>query len=201
MKRLFINIFFTLTLVTFPVYAEVPLSDRETNAIINYTGHTYRLINAYLRADFFERIFVLGLVDPRNWTVIENRVADLDSALVKLPPVNAISYRVSFVPQNVWSQIEERKVYEDPAFLSTKATEMSTDWNKDPDGGQNVYFMIWGCSGRDIGQYSIARQEKEILFPRGSSFDVLSVRSKVTHYGSRFFEVRMKDRHCVNSSI
>jgi hypothetical protein len=89
----------------------------------------------------------------------------LSAALAKLPPYHGKVERYITVPLEAVTNHQVGNIVEYPAFTSTTA------------GGiiypGNIKLIIISQSGRFVRDYSVNKQEKEVLFDRGSRFRIL----------------------------
>jgi hypothetical protein len=147
------------------------LSLTERSAIRAYTSGKYEMINGVLR----------GTMAPT--LEISNLISRVSSGLVKLPPYQGQVYRYASLR---WSLIKTRywpgAVVVEPFFVSAAETRDGTKIDlflksglSDPEK-RHVYFVIQSKSGKNIQPYSVYPFEKEILFNRGTSFQVVQVK-------------------------
>lgn len=111
----------------------------------------------------------------------------LDKALEKLPVYNgAVLFRVTDLPQSARSKIVTGEIYSDAAFMSASKVDLGKSF------GNEYRFTIYeSVQGREISGFSAFTREQEILFPRGSKFDIIKA-SPDDKTG--FIEVLLRDK-------
>lgn len=142
--------------------AAVKLSQKEIDAVSDYTTDSFQQINSYLRN---------GGSQQKDLNTIISRV---DSALEKLPKFDGTTYRAFTVPADQFddlsTQLSVGRTYVDKAYMSASDR---------PRGfqavGNNVISMeIRGGNGADISKISLNPGEREVLYRRGQEFIVES---------------------------
>lgn len=130
------------------------LTDDQIAALHGYTRNEgYKMLNPALRGQV--------PMTPE----IGAFAGHLDDGLNQLPPYKGVSYRGSSPPADVLDQYQPGNIVSDAAPKSTAA-----DPGKSFSG--SLREEVLGESGRDISGFS-KYDEAEILFPRGTKFDVL----------------------------
>ncbi len=136
---------------------------------------------------------------PRE--VMERRVALIDSGLKPLPVCRSVTYRGTFIPQEVLEKILWTRIYKDPAFFSTsrdgRVDFILPHYIHSHEGSQRVYFVIHGSSGRDVSSVAQSQEEKEVVFPRDTHFAVVLVRTKrasAQSGGGEYLEITLMER-------
>ncbi|GAB4621091.1 hypothetical protein MOKP122_39850 [Mycobacterium avium subsp. hominissuis] len=99
------------------------------------------------------------------------RVDALQKALEKLPVYEGAVVRGTNLPADVLEQYRPGEVITEAAFTST-STDHTVAQSSAFAG--NTEFRIWSTTGRDVSSVSMYPDEKEILFPAGSKFYVVS---------------------------
>jgi hypothetical protein len=140
------------------VPATGPLTSEELSALTDYTGTGHADLNSALRSD---------AVDATQHA----RIEALNKALEKLPPYHGPVVRGANLPPEVLAQYLPGEVVTEPAFLSTTTNPAIA---QSPAFSGNVELRILSTTGRDLSSVSILPHEREILFPAGTKFYVLS---------------------------
>ncbi len=95
----------------------------------------------------------------------------VSEALYRLPPSPGTTFRGSLHPEDVLAHYT-------PGHIITESAFTSTSRDLEPvlklSRGGNVLFEITGTSGRDISSYSFLEAEKEVLYDKGTYFQVVS---------------------------
>jgi hypothetical protein len=125
----------------------------------DYTTGSYVEMNNYLR----------DLSNPGDIPGLEQRIEATTTALSKLPPVPGTTYRGVEMFPGLLDQFEVGKTWSDPAFLSSSLSPTTAN-----GFGPGVRFTLEGRSGVDVSAISAYRHEAEVLFQRGTKFDVMS---------------------------
>jgi len=152
------------------------LSLHEAIAVRGYTDKKieyYRSLNLDLR---------------RNRTAAEQKefARLLDRALDKLPPYNGVVFRGLSLQSAQLAAIAHSDRYSVGSLFTWRAFS-SASILLSRAYGANVYFALRSTTGRELGNYSAAPSEKEVLFKRNSRFRVLSQRQ--VRSGLWFFDV------------
>lgn len=139
-----------------------------------YTADGYEEMNARLR----------GLTEELNLSTDPAQIAELDRLidltsreLKEFPEHAGTTYRVTRLPDDVLARITDGGTFKDDAFLSTSKNAATADTLHGAIGQgteAKVRFEVDGHSGRDLT--SVFAKESEVLFDRGTNFDVLSRR-------------------------
>lgn len=132
------------------------LTQKDLDALDDYTGAGSRDVNAALRTD---------TVSPTQQARIDN----INTALDKLPDHKGVVYRGTDLTPDLISQYKEGETITEKAFTSTSA---------DPARAfsGNTRFTIQSATGKDVSQYSAAQKaghiEDEVLFRSSTNFRV-----------------------------
>lgn len=146
------------------------LSTHHRNAIADYTTDKFQQVNGELRSGTVSK-------DTQRLT------ADLDAALSSAPKYDRPTVRSFSLPegeegQRIRSMLTQGGTFSDAAYLSSRKSPSITDraafQNKTAAAGQ-VVLRIQGRSGVDISDISMNPGEGEVLFPRGTEFQVSKV--------------------------
>jgi hypothetical protein len=132
---------------------EVKLTTAEEDAIKDYSGSAYVQLNSHLRA---------GAPMPSSLTDLSS---NLSSALSKLPDYKGMVYRGTTLDDAALAKYVQGKVVTEDAFTSSSTTR--------PFPG-NTQFTIFSSSGKEISGLSSIPTEDEVLFNKGTHFQVLS---------------------------
>ncbi|WP_025871600.1 OspG family effector kinase [Methylobacillus glycogenes] len=134
------------------------LTDAETMGVGLYTNGVYIPLNKALRSG---ETLVGGLAD------IDQAMQD---ALPRLSDGRVIkTFRGGRLPPGL--EGTEGSVFKDEAYLST-----SRDYKASKDFAGKSYskeYIIFGKSGADVSNISIESNEREVLYNRGTEFDIL----------------------------
>jgi len=134
------------------------LTSEDLSALNNYTGLGHDDLNDALRTE---------TVDASQ----RARVEALNRALEKLPPYAGPVVRGTDLPAHVLAAYQPDAVITEAAFLSTS---MEPGVAQSSAFAGNVEFRILSKTGRDISSFSLFPSEKEVLFPNGAMFYVLT---------------------------
>lgn len=159
--------------------------------VYDYTTENYQGMNPYLRdVDPLspEQQSVLdaeslGEMTDAQRASWEDRISDTDDGLASLPPYRAdptdatsTTWRGMHASDELLAQLDVGDTFRDHAYLSTSLDSrvaedfaLSADPTKTP-----TLLSIEGYDGVDVSQLSRYTREAEILFPRGSEFEVIS---------------------------
>jgi SPP1 gp7 family putative phage head morphogenesis protein len=157
--------------------ASYGLSQAEKVAVHAYTtgDKYYERLNAAMRSGSAERI-----------AAVAPMANVLDNALAKLPIYEGpVLFRVTDLPEAVAKKVRAGNVYADPAFMSASKTDMGTTF-----GNDYRFTIVASQKGREIAGFSAYSHEQEVIFPRGTKFDITEAR-KDTKTG--FTEVTLYD--------
>lgn len=159
--------------------------------VYDYTTANHQGMNAYLRdVDPLspEQQSILGTDSIANMTAEqraawEERIGKTDEGLSSLPPHRADPGDAT---STIWcglhasdellAQLEVGGTFRDPAYFSTSTESRIAEQfavTADPGRAPTV-LSIEGYNGVDVSQLSRYTDEAEILFPRGSEFEVVS---------------------------
>ena len=140
----------------------------EKNAINDYTGDHFQKVNAYLRQ---------GQSGDKT---LERMTGQIDAGLSKLPEHDGPAYRSFTVDDpklkaGLIDQLQPGKIYSDLSYQSASAK---------PRGfsamGKDAIAMEIHGGGHDVSGVSNNPLEREILFPRGMKFKVVSAETGKT---------------------
>lgn len=135
------------------------LSQKERNAIEDYTTDKFQKINGALRS---------GTDVPGESEIIKN----LDAALDKAPKHTGTVFRTFTADESIVKQLQPGMVYSDKAYMSASKDVPSFV------GKGKVAMQIISKNGVDISALSPHGQaEKEVLFQRGAKFDVIKAKT------------------------
>ncbi|MEU4240094.1 ADP-ribosyltransferase [Actinoplanes sp. NPDC026619] len=141
------------------------LSATEQATIRRYTGADHLPLNHYLRVpDAY----------PGGNAELDKFAGELSSALQQLPAEPGISYRGTNLSDELRSTFRPGEPTTDEGFLST--TRNPNRVFKEPQFNGNTFIVVVGRNGHDVAPFSHIEKEAEILFDRGTQFDVLSNR-------------------------
>jgi ADP-ribosyltransferase exoenzyme len=130
----------------------------DLTAMADYTGSGYLDLNDSLRniaVDASQRA----------------RIEALRNALRKLPAYDGTVVRGTDLPPEVIAQYQPGEVITEKAFLSTT---MNPTVAQSTAFAGNAEFRILSRTGRDISSFSVFPTEREVLFPPGAHFYVMS---------------------------
>lgn len=137
----------------------------------NYTGTAHKHINSFLRnpKDWEEgdKYLEYGLYTRPNPADMRAQADRVSTALGKLPPRPGQTYRGVDLSDDLVKQYRPGQVVTERGFTSTSA-----DASKSFD--RNSLMVITGHTGRNISEYSRNPSEQEILYDKGTDFQVIS---------------------------
>ena len=152
------------------------VSKTDKMAILDYTGEQFGMINGYLRG---RRAAIL----PEA----QKTISGLDSFLESAPKVETTSYRGVMLDEkifNEWKTLKKGGLFADKGFMSTTHDKSVIDAFKGSAQYQ-AEIHIKGKNGVLIESFSDAKEEKEILFKRGSTFNVEKIEVKKDKYSGK----------------
>ena len=142
------------------------ISTKEKNALTEYTNSTYVEINGFLRGrkgfeELGENKAFLSLVDT------------LDKTLLKSPKFKTTTHRfVAFDNREKFNDfignIKNKGVFTEKGFMSTSTQGLS----RFMDGKYRLKIEVKGKNGVLLKESSINPDENEVLFRKGSSFEI-----------------------------
>lgn len=159
--------------------------------VYDYTTENYDGMNPYLRnvdplnplqQDILDANAIDQMTDAQraHW---EERISHADEGLSGLPPYRgdpddpfSTTWRGMRATDSLLDQFVEGRLFSDPAYLST-STDSHVAEQFARGAGENqtpTLLKIEGYDGVDVKQLSRYMQESEILFPRGTEFEVVS---------------------------
>ncbi|MBF0425281.1 MAG: hypothetical protein HQL66_05640, partial [Magnetococcales bacterium] len=94
-------------------------------------------------------------------------IDSLETALAKLPDYAGDVTRATDLPDDVVGDIFPGGVYRDPGFMSTAIGETSFS-------GEYMFF-IKSKTGKWVEPFSFHPEQKEVLYPPGGEFTIISV--------------------------
>lgn len=143
------------------------ISDAQKKAVLDYTGGQYLQVNGYLRGT--RKAISEGA---------SNTIKELDGFMKTAPKVAAESYRGITLDQarfNEWKTLKKGSKFIDQGFLSTSQSKgVATAFQG--SAKYQVEMTIRGKNGVLVEALSDAKAEKEILFSRGSLFNVQQIK-------------------------
>jgi len=159
--------------------------------VYEYTTEHYDGMNPYLRnvdplnpqqQEILNAHSIDQMTDSQrsDW---EARITRTDEGLSALPPYRAdpddvfsTTWRGLRAPDSLLDQFVEGRSFSDPAYLSTSIdSDIAEEFARGANATQTPTLLtVHGYDGVDVMQLSRYMRESEILFPRGSKFDVLS---------------------------
>jgi ADP-ribosyltransferase exoenzyme len=167
------------------------LSKENVEAIYDYTTQNYEAVNTYLRdinplSDAQQS--GLGAKSIAEMTAaqrstLEEQIARTDEGLASLPPYRfdqaetiSTTWRGLRAPDMMVQQLEVGKIFSDTGYLSTSTDSFVAEaFARGAGSGESpVVLTVEGRNGVDVAQLSQFVDEAEILFPRGSNFEVIS---------------------------
>ncbi|RYZ73472.1 MAG: hypothetical protein EOP05_10025 [Proteobacteria bacterium] len=118
--------------------------------------------------DGYEPLAVaLSANDAQKIQNLRGMIRSLDGALAKLPPYRGVVTHRQTLSNGQLARLQKGYRFRVPTYLSSAKESVS---NTFPG---NVEFIISSRSGRDIQGLSANSEEGEVLFPRGSKFEVI----------------------------
>lgn len=157
--------------------------------VYNYTTANYEGMNPYLRNVEDLTIQQSGILDApsigdmtdaqrASW---EAQIKQTDEGLAALPPYRAdpadmmsTTWRGIDAPDSLLDQMKVGDTFSDPGYLSTSKDPHVADsfTPANPDTTPTVLTVV-GRDGVDVSQLSRYMDESEILFPRGTQFEIV----------------------------
>ncbi|WP_099252021.1 ADP-ribosyltransferase [Mycobacterium sp. shizuoka-1] len=168
-----------------------PISPRGVAGVYDYSSELHQGMNPYLRdvAALSERQqSVLGVdslsdLTPEQRALWEQRISRTDEGLAALPPYRAdptdlasTTWRGMRVSDSLLAQLDEGAIFSDPGYLSTTTDSfVAESFARGALPGETpILIEVVGADGVNVSQLSQYMDESEILFPRGSRFEILS---------------------------
>ncbi|MEO5534191.1 MAG: ADP-ribosyltransferase [Pseudolysinimonas sp.] len=151
------------------------LSPTDAKAIYDYTTDAgYQPMNEYLRYGTIDG----GHIPTANEVAsIESRISATTEALSKLPSAPGYVTRGVGITQDFLDQFVEGKPWHDNGFASSTLSPQVTHEFVEravAEGKQPGIMEIYGQTGTVVRPISAFQAEAEILFQRGTEFDVIS---------------------------
>lgn len=140
------------------------------------TDNGYDTMNNAMRGD--------GPVDP----AVQNRIDATNRGLDQLPNHEGTTYRGTNLPDSVVDRINNGGNLSDGAFTSSSLDPDVADGFMHLGKDNPTSITVEGHSGTDVGPFSAAQREAEILFRGGTEFEVLE--NSVDANGVRHLVVR-----------
>lgn len=157
------------------------LSDAERAGLDLYTGYGYDHINSHLRG--IPNQLGHDVFPPAELSKYSD---DVSSALSKMPLHPGDTMRGTNLPQSVLDHIDSTKTFKDSAFMSS-STDAQVAQGFRADG--NAMLHINAEHGRDVSSLSQFTNEAEVLFDKGTPFDVL----KKTWNDDGYWDIYLKE--------
>ncbi|EHB55677.1 hypothetical protein MycrhDRAFT_2871 [Mycolicibacterium rhodesiae JS60] len=168
-----------------------PISPRGVGGVYDYSSELHQGMNPYLRDvdSLTERQQgVLGVdslsdLTPEQRALWEERIAHTDEGLAALPPYRAdpsdltsTTWRGMRGSDSLLGQLHEGDIFHDPGYLSTTSDSfVAESFARGALPGETPTLVkVIGSDGVDVSQLSEFMHESEILFPRGSEFEIVS---------------------------
>ncbi len=168
-----------------------PITPNGVGGVYDYSTELHQGMNPYLRDmdSLTERQqSVLGVdslsdLTPEQRARWEERIAHADEGLAALPPYRAdpseltsTTWRGMRASDSLLDQLREGAVFRDPGYLSTTSDSFVAESFARAAGPSETPTLVTvvGSDGVDVSQLSRYMDEAEILFPRGSQFEILS---------------------------
>ena len=109
-----------------------------------------------------------------NELSVQERIDATNKGLDQLPKYDGTTYRATNLPDSVVDDINNGGTYSDRAFTSSSTNPNVAEGFMNPGKDNPTRITIDGHSGSNVGPFSAARSEAEILFKGGTEFEVLS---------------------------
>ncbi|MEZ0358066.1 ADP-ribosyltransferase [Mycobacterium sp. SA01] len=168
-----------------------PISPAGVGGVYDYSTELHQGMNPYLRDmdSLSERQqSVLGVdslsdLTPEQRALWEERIAHTDEGLAALPPYRvdpselaSTTWRGMRASDSLLAQLHEGAIFHDPGYLSTTTDSfVAESFARGALPGETPTLLkVVGSDGVDVSQLSRYMDESEILFPRGSQFEILS---------------------------
>jgi hypothetical protein len=167
------------------------LSKEQIEAIYSYTTENYQSINPYLRnmddLTAFQQQTLgsesIEAMTSEQRVAMDSQISQTDDGLAGLPPYRAdpsdltsTTWRGLRAPDSLLNQLKEGDIFQDPGYLSSSLNERVAESfaRGAGDGETPTLLSVVGNNGVDVAPLSRWTDEAEILFPRGSNFEVVS---------------------------
>ena len=142
------------------------ITKKEYNALTEYTNSTYIELNGFLRGR-------KGFSQLGNDKSFINLLNTIDKTLEKSPKFETLTYRfISFDDRDKFksfiSNIKTNGTFTERGFMSTSTEDLS----RFMDGKYRIKIEIEGKNGRLLKESSINPDENEVLFRKGTSFNI-----------------------------
>lgn len=109
-----------------------------------------------------------------NERSVQERIDATDKGLDQLPKYDGTTYRATNLPDSMVDHLNNGGNYFDRAFTSSSTNPNVAEGFMTPGKDNPTRITIDGHSGSNVGPFSAARSEAEILFKGGTEFEVLS---------------------------
>ncbi|MGY4710180.1 ADP-ribosyltransferase [Mycolicibacterium sp. CBM1] len=167
------------------------ISPEGVGGVYNYSSELFQGMNPYLReADSLdlEQQDLLGARSVADMTseqrvIWEDRIRDTDDGLAALPPYRAdpsdltsTTWRGMRASDSLLARLHEGQIFHDPGYMSTTTDSfVAESFARGARPGETPTLIeVVGDDGVAISPLSKFADESEVLFPRGSSFEVLA---------------------------
>ncbi|NPC41427.1 putative T7SS-secreted protein [Nocardioides sp. zg-1230] len=109
-----------------------------------------------------------------NELSVQERIDAANAGLDQLPKYDGTTYRATNLPDSVVEHVNNGGNLSDRGFSSSSTNPNVAEGFMDPGKENPTRITIDGHSGANVGPFSAARSEAEILFKAGTEFEVLS---------------------------
>jgi len=146
----------------------VELTEAEQRGLDFYTGFGYDHVNSYLRGA--DNALGADIFPPEQ---LARYADDISAGLDRLPQYDGQTFRGTDLPDSVLAEIDRSGRFSDDAFLSS-STDLHVAERFRAGQGGNALLHIDGFSGRDVKALSQFGDEAEVLFDKGTEFEVVN---------------------------
>jgi len=188
------------------------LPEEELTAIKTYTAETYKVINSALTGDEgYLKAMMTGLVKDKADTSTGGvkkatkeaylHAGQIDKAIkhiMEKETFQGITYRGESYPVAQMKQIYKAKSIKFPNYVSTsKLRSKGDEFMRGGLGNQSrplgILWKIQVTKGADIADISTSSQEKEVLLPRNTTFEILK-RKKHSEKAGKWWELEVRQK-------
>ena len=165
------------------------LKNKELAQALGLTEAEHSMIHVYTGKGFVDINRMLYGLEPfkENAIPVLQAAADvLSQALEKLPNYSGRVVRCLSLPLDKLALYQEKKTVKHDAFIST------TTGMLDVFAMESVRMIIMSKTGKRVAMFSTAPEEKEVLFNKGTQFQVKSVAQKVID-GRKITEIVLQE--------
>lgn len=142
------------------------VTPQEREAVFDYAGSVY--------SDLNERLRKQQALTPEQ----ETMVADIDSAMVKAPKLDASTtvYRALTLPKGV----EVGDTFDDAAYVSTSLDKGTAEWFRDQHSFESDAMQVVevelpeGLQGAYVDALAGRKNEQELLLPKSLTFQLVA---------------------------